>query len=279
MKYKIHENGWTVILDDFDFKSATQQDINQIAKLIATNTLVIAKGQNLTLEDEVRIAKMFKNPQPLFQPTDTPFQDVALDPEGLVLRVTAAKNERGKTGVGAKPEFEWHANQTFDRNRLPIIWLYSIKGSKGSITSYSNTIPAWEQMEPNMKELVKTLKIQFESNTASSHDTPESWKSALEENFQPDVVHTNIAGKEGLFFSHLDIKNFVGMSIEESLPIIKEVSEYLLQDKFVYHHHWDDGDIVIAEQWLGLHKRWAFDKLEDRLLHRIAIDFPNQDYK
>jgi len=279
MKYKIHENGWTVILDDFDFKSATQQDINQIAKLIATNTLVIAKGQNLTLEDEVRIAKMFKNPQPLFQPTDTPFQDVALDPEGLVLRVTAAKNERGKTGVGAKPEFEWHANQTFDRNRLPIIWLYSIKGSKGSITSYSNTIPAWKQMEPKMKELVKTLKIQFESNTASSHDTPESWKLALEENFQPDVVHKNIAGKEGLFFSHLDIKNFVGMTIDESIPIIKEVSEYLLQDKFVYHHHWDDGDVVIAEQWLGLHKRWKFDKLEDRLLHRIALDFPDQDYK
>jgi taurine dioxygenase len=279
MKHYLHNNGWTVFLDDFDFRSASQEDINQIAKLIATNTLVIAKGQSLTVDDEVRIAKMFKNSQPLFQPTDTPFQDVALDPEGLVLRVTAEKNERGRTGVGASPEFEWHANQTFDKNRLPIIWLYAVKGSKGSITSYSNTIPAWEQMDPAKKEFVKNLKIQFMAIDATSHDTPSSWKKAIEENFQPDVVHKNIAGKQGLFFSHLDIEHFVGMTEEESRPIIDELAEYLLQDKFVYHHHWDDGDVVIAEQWLGLHKRWKFDKLEERLLHRIAFDFPDQDYQ
>ncbi len=32
VNYELHENGWTVILKDFDFKTATQEDINQIAK-------------------------------------------------------------------------------------------------------------------------------------------------------------------------------------------------------------------------------------------------------
>lgn len=279
MNYHLHENGWTVILDDFNFKDATQDDINQVAKLIATNTVVVAKNQTLTVEDEVRIAKMFKDPQPLFQPTDASFQDVAVDEEGLVLRVTAAKNARGKTGVGADPNhFDWHANRTWDRNRLPIIWLYSLKGSKGSITSYNNTIPAWAEMDPEFKEVIKPLQMNFIPVTTVSHDLPASWKESIEENWQPHVVYKNIAGKEGLFFPHLSIQNFVGMPQKESQVIVDKLADYLLQDKYCYHHHWEDGDVVIAEQWLGLHKRWKFDRLEERLLHRIATGFPDQDY-
>ena len=47
MKYHLHENGWTVLVDDFDFNCATQRDINEIAKLIASNTCVVFKNQFL----------------------------------------------------------------------------------------------------------------------------------------------------------------------------------------------------------------------------------------
>ena len=60
----------------------------------------------------------------------------------------------------------------------------------------------------------------------------------------------------------------------EGVP--KELFEYLkkhiLQDKYRYDHYWEDGDLVISEQWLTIHKRHAFDKMNERLLHRIAID-------
>jgi hypothetical protein len=60
MKYQLHNNGWTVIIDDFDLREITQSDINEISKLLATNTLVIAKKQKLSVLDEVKIIKMFK---------------------------------------------------------------------------------------------------------------------------------------------------------------------------------------------------------------------------
>ena len=50
MDYHIHENGWTVILDNIDFNNANQDDINQIARLLATNTCVVVKNQNLSLQ-------------------------------------------------------------------------------------------------------------------------------------------------------------------------------------------------------------------------------------
>jgi hypothetical protein len=60
LNYHIDDNGWTVILDDYDFTQATQEDINQIACWLATNTLVVARNQGrLTVADELRIANMF----------------------------------------------------------------------------------------------------------------------------------------------------------------------------------------------------------------------------
>ena len=48
--------------DDFDFATATQQDISQIGCLLATNTCVVARGQqHLTVADEARVCQMFGN--------------------------------------------------------------------------------------------------------------------------------------------------------------------------------------------------------------------------
>ena len=44
MKATLHENGWTVFLTDFDFKTATKEEIDLIGCLVATNTLVIARN-------------------------------------------------------------------------------------------------------------------------------------------------------------------------------------------------------------------------------------------
>ena len=46
---------------------------------------------------------------------------------------------------------------------------------------------------------------------------------------------------------------------------------HILQDKYRYDHHWKDGDLVVSEQWLTIHKRHAFEKMNERLMHRIAI--------
>ena len=99
VKYHLHENRWTVILDDVDFKTITQDDVNHIARLISTNTLVIARKQFLSIADEVRVAKMFKDPF-AFDPTDPEregYKDAIVpNSEGLLIRVTGAKDENGK---------------------------------------------------------------------------------------------------------------------------------------------------------------------------------------
>ena len=61
MEYKLHENGWTVLLGNFDFANATQADADEIARLVSTNVAVVAHGSNvekLTPEDQVKFCSM-----------------------------------------------------------------------------------------------------------------------------------------------------------------------------------------------------------------------------
>jgi taurine dioxygenase len=96
---------------------------------------------------------------------------------------------------------------------------------------------------------------------------------AINPYFTPNIVHTNIAGKTGFYFSPLQVFYFVGMTEDESQPIIKKLQDHIIQERFMYHHDWQDNDLVLSEQWLGIHKRWYFEGIKQRTLHRIESDF------
>ena len=79
------------------------------------------------------------------------------------------------------------------------------------------------------------------------------------------LVYINEYGQKGLYFPFLQII--------EGIPddLFNYLKNHILQDKYRYDHHWEDGDLVVSEQWLTIHKRHAFDKMNERLMNRIAI--------
>lgn len=282
MQFKLHENGWTTFVEDFDINTCTEQDIKDICKMISKTTCVVIKNQSQpTLERELEVLHMFKDPSPLFHKKDEHFRHTAVDPDGLICRVTAEKNEEGKTGIGANPgDFDWHANVTWRKIREPIIWLRAVKGTEGSTTSYNNNVMTWNDLPTTFKNTLKDLKPIITGGRR--HDgSPISAREDEDrgEKFNHPLVYTSpLTGVTGLYCPYLQIRGFVGMPDDEAQELIKWLGEFTTQEKYIYHHHWNDGDIVIADQWHGIHKRWKFVNLETRVLHRAALYYPDQDY-
>ena len=287
INYDIHENGWTIIVRDFDLRQAKQQDINHIAKLLATNTIVVFRNQNLTIQDEIKVAKMFKDPQ-VFNTDTKKYENYkgceVKDSENLAFRVTGEEDELGRPGLaGEEDELQWHANDHTTQERKSLVWLYAVRGSKGSRTTWNNNILSYENLEKEKRKSLENLTwIPFEvidsSDTIFTETDPDNVPIVVE-NYEPNLVMTNIADKKGFYFPFNQIYGFNGMTKDESKELILWLSEYTTQDKFCYHHDWEDGDLVISEQWLGIHKRWPFKGIKTRLLHRMAFEFPDQDYK
>jgi alpha-ketoglutarate-dependent taurine dioxygenase len=286
MKYRLHENGWTVIIDDFDLRTATQHDINQTARLIASNTCVVFKKQNLSIEDEIKIAKMFKNPQAFDTDSDkwSSYKGCEV-PEagGIMFRVTGELDDQGRPGLaGWEGELHWHCNDATTPDRRSMVWLYGVRGTKGSKTSWNNNVLSYETLDLERRQTLENLTWIPYGDTSYYDsiftDLDSSTHPNIASQYAPNLVMKNIAGKKGFYFPFYQIYGFNGMTRTASKEIIDWLSEYTIQEKFCYHHEWEDGDLVISEQWLGVHKRWPFKEIKTRLLHRMAFDFPDQDY-
>jgi alpha-ketoglutarate-dependent taurine dioxygenase len=276
--YKIHENGWTIIIEDFDLKKTTQEDVNQIAKLVAKNTVVIFRNQLLDIEDQLRILNMFKNPDIVCD--NRYFHELVADPtkdtNGIIIRITGEFRDGVIGGAGWNEEFAWHCDMPELPVRKPIVWLYGVRGTEGSRTSWNNNVLAYEDLSADIKNQIADLHTIYGNISAPEYHGHHGVEYNME--WTPSLVHTNIANRLGMYFSPLQILKFVELSKEESDVLVQTLSEHALQEKYVYHHDWKDGDVILSEQWTGIHRRWAFDKMNQRLLHRAAIDFPDQDY-
>jgi taurine dioxygenase len=279
MDIRLHENGWTVFLENFDFSQVTQEEINVIGNLLATNIIVIARKQKLTPQDERRILHMFGEVDshlPLEH--EEPWKYFFIPGTGAeLIRVTGGLDDHGHPGMFHHvSDLDWHCNQPAHPWRKPIVWLYGIEGTKGSRTSWNNTVMAFDDLSPEYYDEIKDLKMICGFKQGNYTEISFGKSEDFNEHYNPSVIHTNdVNGKKCIFFPFLQFKHFVGMTKEETLPILEKLRDYILQEKYIYHHDWEDGDVVISEQWQSLHKRWAFDKIADRLLHRGVCDFAN----
>jgi taurine dioxygenase len=272
MNIRIHENDWTVLVEDVDLKEVTQEQVDVIAKYILTNTVVVIKKQQLTPADEIRIAGMFGRLQN-FTGNNPGF--ILKDTDGYINRVSGGLDEHGRPGMfGHVTELEWHCNRVSDPDRFPIIWLYGECGTVGSKTSWLNNILTYDSLPQEKKDNFKNLKLnvgntqQFINYYRGDEYVPQDIT-----HYRPNLVHTNQLGVTGLFFSWNQTHFVEDMDPTEGRKLIEDLRAFCEKEKYMYHHDWEDGDVVISDQWLSIHKRWEFSDMEKRVLHRIALDF------
>ncbi len=295
VNYHLDKNGWTVIIDDFDFKTATQKDAEHIAYLLSTNIAVVARNsdkiKNLTSEDQVRFCSMIGNIHEYDSAVGNAI-NLSMDPVGKkIQRVTASLNEDGHPGLfGQDDELDWHCNKPWEKDRKSFVFLRSAFAAEGSRTSVTNTILAYQDMKKEFPDFINEIENkQYRVVTGwrkhGGHTSYYDYWKKLDEVSTDDfksyatampLIMTNESGQTGFFLPFLQAHTFFGYSEEYSRPIMERIWNYCLQEKYIYHHDWSNTDeILMMEQWLSVHKRWAYDHRPERLLHRSEFDFDN----
>lgn len=271
MKLLIDSNDWTLTIQE-DIKSLSVEQLHEVAKLCNRHYVVIFRNQDLSIEDQMRIASSIGTVK-LDHGKDAAEKERILLQPG-VIRVTGEKNHTGKAGLfGHDEELDWHTHHANAVKRYPFVWLYSVKGSKGSRTSWINQEKAYNDLSINMHQELEGIKYASGYKIGSFSNEQTSHEKINYEN-PINLVHTNKEGKKGLYFPFQQAYDIVeGATKEEWKELHKFLKSHCTQEKYIYHHDWEDNDLVISEQWLSIHKRWKFDRMENRLLHRIALDY------
>lgn len=270
MNFNLDSNGWTVHVDN-DITQLTKDELFEVCKLIVKNMVVVFKNQSLSPEKQIEICEVMGTVQKMDDLNRA--RDIMLI-DGI-LRVTGQKNQYGEPGLfGHKAALDWHCNQASNENRKPLIWLYGASGTKGSRTSWINNIESYKALPDDIKEEIQDIMI-FCGYESGKYSNSKFFKEHVNTKNPQKLVQKNKEGQLGMYFPFLQTFGFKDRSQEYFDHMMKLLTDHVLQEKFMYHHNWEDGDIVISEQWLSVHKRWEFENMENRILHRIAFDYSN----
>ena len=189
--------------------------------------------------------------------------DLTKDLYRNVSRVTYAKDEKGRPqGIFSNGELDWHSDQCAFDDAQRIIGLKSVSDSANSQTQFLCTHDAYESLSSDMKSTVKELYCKHKWRDGVMAPGLNSAQTlVIHYNMVPlDGMETRLysqtsTGLPGLKIPSHSFDGFVGMSLDESIKLIKELTKVVYQDKWVYTQDWHDGQLVLMDQEITLHKR------------------------
>ena len=193
-----------------------------------------------------------------------------------VQRVTGEKRNGNYTGIFPRGELKWHANLN-GPTRADGVGLQGIRGVEGTSTSWLNTKWARQEMYWMQEKLLEDVWCDYRYESAKNWaDTPEIQLKAMSRgnnSYRMRVLQENVGGTKGFYFY---TNNELQMGNQE---LFEHLEAHLFQEKFMYHHNWKEGDIVLSDQLLTLHRRppETQEVLEKRLLHRWTFPISNAE--
>ena len=91
----------------------------------------------------------------------------------------------------------------------------------------------------------------------------------------PAVVPHPVTGRPILFVNPMHTHGFAGMTREQSWPLIEELGAHATQDRFVYYHQWQVGDLLMWDERATMHRGAGDSRPEERRVMLRTIVYPN----
>ena len=233
--------------------------------------VMVFRRQALTEEELVRLSCRFGEPEIIVR------TDWASAEQPRVTRISNMRNAEGVPigGLGSG-ELHWHSDQSYMPSPATGAILHGIElPENGPATYWANLQLAHDALPASMKQRIEGLRGIFSyAKRVSAYDqetTPEEVKRKTPDVSHP-LVHTHpTTGKRALYLDPGTMTGIVGMSEENGLALLDELTTHATQPAFVYRHEWRAGDLVMWDNGFLLHRRDAFGTAQNRLLKRTTI--------
>ena len=244
--------------------------------------LLLFRGQTFKAEDLVTLVKRFGVPvtssnlhkRDLSERTAN--QVFKLPPEVTV--VTNVRENGKPVGILGDGEVVWHSDFSFKDKPTAARMLLAVEiPPAGGHTYFSNCYAAYDTLSDDMKRRIagKTIKQADIVDTAMKLRPGASLDMDIRT--VPGPSHPIISthpetGRNMIFLGRRHGAYVNGMSLEDSEALLNELWAHTTQQRFVYEHEWQQGDVVVWDNRATLHKRDAFNSESRRVLYAAQVE-------
>lgn len=225
-------------LRQFDLKSATDEDIISIQRLLSMHGLLVFRDQ--TLEDH----QLIRFSQRVGSGEIEPPAKIFNSPDGNIAYLTNLKKPDGSPlGFAEDTTQVWHADSEFRESGGSLSMLYClVPAANGGATSFATTA-------------VHNLNID-ESELSQLH-TLWSTRKAAKVVSHPVVESNASTGAQYLYISE-NTQDFIGSdgeTVDDSEKKKTGLLERILSPKNLYTHQWKQGDLLLYDNMQSVHRR------------------------
>ncbi len=204
-------------------------------------------------------------------------------PELLAVGNTEEKDKKTEIRNGAAL---WHTDQSYEKVPASATMLYSILTPKiGGQTRFANMVAAYDALDEATKERIDGLEVahlygagklldgEFKANPLATDDQIDRVPTC----HHPLVMRHPVTGRKALYATGQSSFGIKGMDDKEAVELLWDLKMHAIQDRFVYAHTYEIGDIAIFDTFSTMHAATPIDaadpSAEDtrRLLWRISV--------
>ena len=193
-------------------------------------------------------------------------------------------NEGGKPMGAHKVGWHWHTDLTYFPKPCDMTMLLGVEiPPEGGDTFFCSLTAAYDSLSPADKKRVDGMRAVHSYNYMRAIKYPDAAPLSQEQldrvkDIEQPLVRTHpVTGRRALYVSEYIIRNIVGMDIPESQAFLAEMIAHATEDRFVYQHRWQVGDLIFWDNRATMHKATPYDDVRyKRRMHRsmTAGDVP-----
>ncbi|MCA9501563.1 MAG: TauD/TfdA family dioxygenase [Spirochaetaceae bacterium] len=244
--------------------------------------IVLFRGLGTSNERHVRLSRCFGelevHPVPAIRLEGHP-EIIRLANKGRTEQMTY--RFEGREVVGRIP---WHTDLIYTpaTNRGAILRMVE-KPAAGGETGWVDTALAYEALPDSTKARIEGVEGRFgfvvdlremrfgrpadlELVDRGNVDYP-----TFPEVAQPLVWTHPISGRKSLALSTVHLIDVVGMGREEGDALLTELVDHTLDGRFTYVHDWEEGDMILWDNWRTMHMAFGSPPGQQRVVHRTTM--------
>ena len=174
----------------------------------------------------------------------------------------------------------WHSDTTYQKEPPKGTMLYAIEVPEfGGDTEFSNQYLAYERLSNEMKiflEKKKAFNISGKSEVTKTRSDVLKHSSLNLKNNKLEAIHPVVrthpeTKKKSLYINQAHTTHFVGMSEEDSMPVLKYLFKHQINSEFTCRFKWKKGSVAIWDNRCTLHNPINDYHGYRRLMHRITF--------
>ncbi|WP_028217046.1 TauD/TfdA dioxygenase family protein [Paraburkholderia oxyphila] len=244
MKIRAMQMGFGAHVEEADLTSLSHDDVNRLRTALLEHGLLVIQNQELSPAGQVRMSEAFGTLE-----TFPPGQgQLAEYPQ--IFRV-ASQPAKGHTNVGRY----WHSDGSFLAAATPIsIWYLVAQPAMGGETLFADLREAYRAYPEERKPAIDGLVTLHRNGTK-----------------HPLVMQHPATREPSLYFNVGLTGGVVGYTPEQFMALRTDLDDHLSRAGAAYVHHWDEGDVVIADNFRVAHRATPISADQHRILDRTTV--------